>query len=200
VRDHPPALYLALAACALLAAFGAACGDDSTPSTVAKVTVSGSPTAAGDLHAAEIVPKLDDIGFKLISQGKPNASTNFQDVALAQYQDSSTPPMTSRVEISVLPDVATATTHFGILSEALRNPPPGLFGGDTTQQDTAAPGPGDQSKSFVTATPDDHGNFVWSDSYRFGRTFVIVYTISNDQGKALATRKAIAEHIQKNTN
>lgn len=176
--------------------FAAACGGSDTPKTVAQVTVSGSPTAAGELHAAEIVPKLDDIGFKLTSQGKPNASANFQDVALAQYQSNSTPPMSARVEISVLPDVATATKQFGILSEALRNPPLGLFGADTKQQETPSPGPGDQSKSFVTETPDTGGNYVWSDSYRFGRTFVIVYTMASDKAGALSTRKAIAEQIQ----
>ncbi len=196
MRNHRGALQAALALCLACCALAAACGGGDTPSTIAKVTVSGTPTVQGELHAAEIVPKLDDLGFKLISQGKPSASTNFQDVALAQYQSNSTPPMSARVEISVLPDVATATTQFGILSEALRNPPAGLFGADTKQLDTPSPGPGDESKSFVTETPDTGGNYVWSDSYRFGRTFVIVYTISNDKAKALSTRKAIAEQIE----
>ncbi len=163
------------------------------------MTVSGSP-AADDLHAAAIVPKLDDIGFKLISQGKPPASTNFQDVALAQYEKQSAPAMNARVEISVLPDVDTATRQFSILSDALRNPPPGLFGGpDAVQKDTARSGPGDQGRAYVTDKPDGQGNLVYSDSYRFGRTFVIVYLVSADEAQALTARKAIAEHIEANT-
>ena len=199
MRNHRRALWVALAACLLIGALAAACGGGGTPKTIAQVTANGTPRAAGELHAAEIVPKLDDLGFELISQGKPAASTNFQDVALAQYQSNSTPPMSARVEVSVLADVATATSQFAVLSEALRNPPPGLFGGDTAQQDTPSTGLGDESKSFVTATPDSSGNFVWSDSYRFGRTFVIVYTISNDQAKAMSTRKSIAQQIQLRT-
>jgi hypothetical protein len=199
VRNHRRALPAALGAVLLLGALMAACGGSGTPKTVAQVTAGGSPRPAGELHAAEIVPKLDDLGFKLISQGKPAATTNFQDVALAQYQSDSTPPMSARVEVSVLADEATATKQFAVLSEALRNPPPGLFGGDTTQQDTPSTGLGDESKSFVTATPDSNGNSVWSDSYRFGRTFVIVYTISNDPTKAMSARKSIAQQIELRT-
>lgn len=183
----------------LAAVLLAACGGDDAPRTVANVTVTASP-AADELHAAAIMPTLDDIGFKLISQGKPPASTNFQDVALAQYEKRDAPAMNARVEISVLPDVATATKQFGILSDALRNPPPGLFGGpDTVQKDAPRSGPGDEGRSYVTDKPDGQGNLVYSDSYRFGRTFAIVYLVSGDEAQALTARKAIAEHIEANT-
>ena len=161
--------------------------------------MSGSPPNATELHAAEIVPKLDDIGFKLTQQGKPPASTNFQDVALARYEKAASPAMGARIEISVLPDVDTATKQFAVLSEALRNPPPDLFGPNAQQKDTPRAGPGDEGKSFVTTKPDDKGNLVWSDSYRFGRTFVIVYLLSNNEPEALKARKAIAERIQART-
>ena len=174
----------------------AGCGGDDAPKTVANVSVTGSPASGSELHAAEIMPKLDDLGFKLTQQGKPGATTNFQDVALAQYEKTASPAMGARVEISVLADVDTATKQFAVLSEALRNPPPDLFGPNAQQKDTSRSGPGDEGKSFVTAKPDGQGNFVWSDSYRFGRTFVIVYLLSNNEPEALKARKAIAEHIQ----
>jgi hypothetical protein len=142
-----------------------------------------------------LLPKLDDLGFAPPQTGKPSATTNFQDVALAQYTKSTSPVMAARVEISVLPDVDTATKQFAVLSEALRNPPPDLFGPNSTQTDTARSGPGDQGKSFVTAKADGQGNYVWSDSYRFGRTFVVVYLIATNDKDAAPVRKAIAERI-----
>jgi hypothetical protein len=161
-----------------------------------KVTASPAP---GELHAVELLPKLDDLGFAQTQTGKPSATTNFQDVALAQYVKSSSPAMAARVEISVLPDVTTATQQFGVLSEALRNPPPDLFGPNSQQSDTTRSGPGDEGRAFVTAKPDGQGNYVWSDAYRFGRTFVVVYLIATNEKDALPVRKAIAEHIAAGT-
>lgn len=185
------ALGLVVSIAAAVAVAG--CGDDA-PGTVAHVTVTGSPATAAT--AAEIIPNLEDLGFKLIQQGKPAASTNVQDVALAQYQRTTPTQMAARVEVSVLPDAATATTTFGTLSEALRNPPPDLFGPNATQVDGTATGVGDQSKAFVTAKPDGQGNFVFTDSYRFGRTFVITYLVAKSSDDAANTRKAIAERVK----
>jgi hypothetical protein len=162
---------------------------------VADVTTT-APTGPIAAHAAEVIPNLDDLGFKLTQQGKPTASTNVQDVSLAQYQKTANPPMSARVEISVLADVPTATTTFGTLSEALRNPPPGLFGPNATQVDGPPTGVGEQSKAFVTAQPDGQGNYVFTDAYRFGRTFVITYLIAKNPAEALTARKAIAEKVK----
>jgi hypothetical protein len=145
------------------------------------------------------MPDLTDLGFTAAGVQKPAASTNFQDVAIQQYSKTSFPPMGARVEISVLADKDIATTQFGVLSEALRNPPPDLFGPDSQQNDAATTGIGDQTKAFKTAKPDGQGNFVWSDSYRFKNTFVIVYVLSNNDAEALKVRTAIAQHIQKLT-
>lgn len=187
------ASLLASVSIAVAVAALSGCGDD-TPGTVANVTVTGSPATAAT--AAEIIPKLEDLGFTLVQQGKPAASTNTQDVAIAQYQRTTPTQMAARVEVSVLPDVATATTTFGTLSEALRNPPPDLFGPNATQVDGTATGVGDQSKAFVTAKPDGQGNFVFTDSYRFGRTFVITYLVAKSSDDAVKTRKAIAEKVK----
>lgn len=141
------------------------------------------------------MPKLDDLGFTAGGIQKPPASTNFQDVALQQYNKTSFPPMGARIEISVLPDADTATKQFAVLSDALRNPPPDLFGPNSQQNDSAVTGAGDESKAFVTAKPDAQGNYVWSDSYRFGKTFVIVYLLSNNQQEATKMRRSVADRI-----
>jgi hypothetical protein len=204
LREHRPpqsaasrracglALLLALSACLVLLL--SACGDD-TPSTVANVKTTASP-AAGELHAAEVVPDLKAAGFTLTQSQKPPVTTNFQDVIIAQFQKTASPAAGARVEISVLKDVETATSQFDILSAALRNPPQDLFGANTTQTDTPRSGPGDEGKAFRTANPDGQGQYVWSDAYRFGRTFVIVYVLTAaSPDDALAIRKAIGDQI-----
>jgi hypothetical protein len=173
-----------------------ACGDD-PPKTVANVTVTGVAGTPAAKHAVELMPDLSSLGFTAAGVQRPTASTNFQDVAIQQYTKTGAPPMGARVEISVLEDAATATQRFSVLSEALRNPPPDLFGPDSQQNDTATTGVGDQGKSFKTAKPDAQGNYVWSDSYRFKNAFVIVYLLSNDDAAALKMRTSIAQQIEK---
>lgn len=194
-QRRPAGRSAALIAVALVGALAVVgCGGDSNV-TIANVTVTGSqqPSAA---TAAEIIPKLDDLGLTLVQQGKPAAVTSSQDAAIAQYQKTSAPAMLARVEVSVLPDVPTATTTFGTLSEALRNIPPDLFGVAATQIDNTSTGIGDQSRAFITAKPDGQGNYVFTDSYRFGRTFVITYLVAKNPDDALKTRKAIAEKVK----
>lgn len=188
-------LALSLAAIVLIAACG---GGGSKTVTDAGKIASSTPGTHGT-QAAEtalgLLPKLDDIGFKLVQTGKPTVNQTGLDAAIGQYARTTPTAMTARIEISLYPDVAKATSQFGVLSDALQNPPPGLFGPDTSQQDTDRPGPGDQGKSYVTSTPDGQGNYVWSDSYRFGRSFVVVYTLGTDAKDALTVRKTIGERL-----
>ncbi|MGH2634141.1 MAG: hypothetical protein ACRDG3_12085 [Tepidiformaceae bacterium] len=177
----------------------AACGGGSskTVSDAGKLASAsaGTPHARATQTALGFMPKLDDIGFTLTQTGKPTVAQTGLDGAIGQYVRTTPTAMSARVEISLYPDVATATSQFGVLSDALQNPPPGLFGPDTTQTDTSRPGPGDEGKSYVTSTPDGNGNFVWSDSYRFGRSVVVVYTLGTDAKDALTVRKAIGERL-----
>lgn len=187
---------------ALVAVLGVAgaCGGGSskTVSDAGKIASSTpeTPGAKATETAVELLPKLDDLGFTLTQTGKPTVAQAGLDAAIGQYTRTSPTAMSARIEISLYPDVATATSQFTVLSGALQNPPPGLFGPDTTQTDTARPGPGDEGKSYVTSKPDGNGNFVWSDSYRFGRSFVVVYTLGTDAKQALTVRTQIAERLQ----
>ena len=188
-----------LAALALVAACGG--GSSKTVSDAGKIASStaGTPGAQTPETALGLLPKLDDIGFTLMQTGKPTVNQTGQDGAIGQYARTAPTAMTARIEIRVYPDITTATSQFGTLSQALQNPPPGFFGPGTTQTDTARPGPGDQGKSYVTSTPDDKGNFIWSDTYRFGRAFVVVYTLGTDANDALTVRKTIGERLAAET-
>lgn len=188
---------LTLSAAALLFA---ACGGDDVSKTVKGAAATPTSAGAGPAgtttkKAAEMLPKLDGIGFKMTQQGAPSANTSGLEAVLAQYERTAPTPMGARVEIRVFADETTATTQFGTLSEALRNPPPDLFGPNATQADTARPGPGDQGKSYVTAKPDGQGNYVWTDAYRFGRAFVIVYGLGRESPDTLQARRAIGEQL-----
>ena len=101
-----------------------------------------------------------------------------------------------KVETTVLKDAAAATAQWASISTALRNPPPDLFGGNSTQRETAATNIGDQSKAYVTASPDKDGALVWSDAYRFGRSVAIVQVLSRNEAEAQKARVAIAEKIR----
>lgn len=102
---------------------------------------------------------------------------------------------TLRVEINMQPSVDQATAQYGPLSEALRNPPPDLFGAGATQTDGTLAFQADQSKSYRTAKPDGQGYYVFSDIYRMGRAVVIVYAIGQDTNDTADARKTVAEEI-----
>lgn len=100
-----------------------------------------------------------------------------------------------RTEFNLHPTVDAATQQYGPISEALRNPPPDLFGPNATQQDNSAVFQADQSKSYKTVKADGQGLRVFTDSYRMGRAVVIVYIIGPDGAETDAVRKLAAEQI-----
>lgn len=104
--------------------------------------------------------------------------------------------MAARVDITVMPSEADATRQWETLSQALRNPPPDLFGGSSTQKDAPATNVGDQSKAYVTTKPDTNGTLVWTDVYRFGRVVTVVQVLSRNEPEALKARTVIAEKIR----
>lgn len=188
-RSHRARGRVALALLALLALFGAvACGggdDDDTANG-----------AAPALTAADLLPDLSGSGFSLVQSGRVPGAAESQDANFAIYARQSAVSQ-ARVEVNMHPTPDAATDQFNTIAEALRNPPPDLFGPNATQADNQAVFQGDQSRSYVTTKPDGQGNLVYTDAYRFGRAVVIVYVIGNDQQAAAETRKDIAEQVSK---
>ncbi len=93
--------------------------------------------------------------------------------------------------------VDVATTQFNTIADALRNPPPDLFGPGTTQADGAPVYQAGQSRSYVTSKPDAQGNLVYTDAHRFERAVVILYVISNDPAEAALLREQLADWIDR---
>jgi len=148
------------------------------------------------ITAAGLIPDLAPLGFTIGQSERDPAAQPGQDAHRALFQQTASPQMGVKVETTVLKDAAAATAQWASISAALRNPPPDLFGGKSTQKDTAATNIGDQSKAYVTASPDKDGTLVWSDAYRFGRSVAIVQVLSRNEAEAQKARVAIAEKIR----
>jgi len=153
----------------------------------------GSAPAA---TAADLIPDLSGGGFTMAETGRVPGATTAQDAHYAVFGKAG-PVSSVRVEVNMHPDVGAATKQYSTISEALRNPPPDLFGPNATQRDNEAVYQADQSRSYVTTKPDGQGNLVYTDAYRFGRAVVIVYMISSDPAEAAKIRKDIAERMAK---
>lgn len=174
----------------------AACGGGDDVSKTIK-DVPTQPGQAGTatetvLTAAGLLPTLDDLGFKMGSPQK--IPTTNGDAVAVQYASQGTGITGIRIDLTVLPTADQARSSMNAAAGAIPNPPPGT---DIPGPNTAAtrPGPGDDGQSFVTQRPDQNGTLVWTDLYRFGRVFAIVYSQGKDVPNAMATRKAVAERI-----
>ena len=134
------------------------------------------------------------LGFKPSSQLVPGlADTATTKVVL--YENASGPVKSVRFEISIAESTEAATQKFNAFATALKNPPPGMFGGDTKQLDGTPAFQADQSQSYKTDKPDQQGGVVFTDLHRFGRAVVIVYSIGPDSPETAQVRKAVAEKM-----
>jgi hypothetical protein len=134
------------------------------------------------------------LGFKAATDQLPGFNeTDAAKVAL--FENPAGKVKSVRFEITIAPNVNVATAQFTALADALKNPPPGLFGADTKQTDGQSVFQGDQSRSYKTDKPDKEGTLVFSDIHRFGRAIVIMYSIGPDGPDTAALRKQVAEQI-----
>ncbi|MGE3075738.1 MAG: hypothetical protein AB7N24_18630 [Dehalococcoidia bacterium] len=182
------ALFVAL----LLLAIGiAGCGGDDDDDAADPGTTTGGATTA-----AELAPGRSVSSFAVAESGRVPGSTQNQDTFYGIYVPKSPGAVqTMRVEINMQPNVEQATAQYGPLSEALRNPPPDLFGAGATQVDGTPAYQADQSKSYRTEKPDGQGYYVFSDIHRMGRAVVIIYAIGPDTKETADARKKVAEDI-----
>lgn len=177
-----------------MAVVAAGCGSGSDGGSKAASTSGGDQRQA--LTAANVIPDLAPLGFTKGQSERDPAALPGQDAHRALYQQQAAPQMAARVDVTVLPSDADAIKQWETLSQALRNPPPDLFGGSSTQKDAPATNVGDQSKAYVTAKPDTNGTLVWTDVYRFGRVVSVVQVLSRNEPEALKARTSIAEKIR----
>jgi len=173
-------------------AFVACGGDDDDAAGDAPTSVArGSATAA-----AGLIPDLSKAGFTTAVSDRVPGSTQNQDTAYAIFAQGVGGKVASiRTEIILHSNSAKADAQYGPLAEALRNPPPDLFGGAAVQADGTLAFQGDRSKSYQTTKPDGQGNFVFSDIYRMGRAVVIIYTVGPASEETASIRKQVAEAV-----
>ncbi|WP_322795294.1 hypothetical protein [Tepidiforma sp.] len=100
-----------------------------------------------------------------------------------------------RVEVSLHPTAEAASAQFGPIAEALKNPPPDLFGPGTVQTEGQPVYQAEGARSYVTARPDRDGNLVYTDAYRMGRAVIIVYTLGSDADAVRSVREGVARRL-----
>ncbi|MFN8618659.1 MAG: hypothetical protein U0837_16345 [Dehalococcoidia bacterium] len=158
---------------------------------------SDSGTSSAATTAADLTPDLSSKGLTITQSGKAAGSTQNQDAFTAQFAGptGAGKVVAARTDVNLHPTVDAATQQYGAISEALRNPPPDLFGPNATQDDNAPVFQADQVKSYKTAKTDVNGTRVYTDAYRMGRAVVIVYVIGPDGAETDAVRKLAAQKI-----
>jgi hypothetical protein len=172
-----------------LFAFAACGGDDDDPAS--PTSPQGVPTAR---TAEEVIPDMAALGFKPAAEQLPGINQG-DSSKIALYENPAGAVKSVRFEIAVAPNTNVAQAQFTALADALKNPPPGLFGADTNQIPGTAVFQGDQSRSYKTDKPDKEGTIVFSDIHRFGRAIVIMYSIGSEGAEAESVRKALAEQM-----
>lgn len=166
----------------------AGCGGDDDSEDDPSETTATVQTAT---TAAEMVPDVASLGFEPVQDAAPALETDNSKIVLFENPSGDVPSL--RLEIVLAPNVETATSQFGALADALRNPPPGLFGADAKQTDGTTVYQADQSRSYQTDKPDNQGTIVFSDIHRFGRAIAIMYTIGEPGAESESVRKQVAE-------
>ncbi len=146
----------------------------------------------GEKSAKERVPDLSDQGFAIIEEGRDELADPALDTYKALYQSSD--GRAAIVLVYVENSVEEAQGHYATLATALENPPPEFFGGDAEQAAADALGLGDESRAFVTATPDKLGNLVWTDIYRSGKVVLITQVLAAGDSAA-DLRTTIADKV-----
>lgn len=143
-----------------------------------------------------MAPDLAKAGFTTAESGRVPGSTQNQDTFYGIYvQAKGGKVQTVRVEINLQASADDAAAQYVPLAEALRNPPPDLFGAGAVQQDGVPAYQADQSKSYRTSKPDGQLNYVFSDIHRMERAVVIIYSIGPDAAETVNVRRQVAEEI-----
>ncbi len=143
------------------------------------------------MDARALVPKLDDLGFRVIEEG-PEPGVPAPVVSAAAIYRSEDLLKQVQVRTRVMPDEDAARQEFGVLSEALRNPPKEFLGIEAKFVDTASPQIADERKSYKTEAADGRGYSAWTDLYRQGRTVIILQVVDNTSD-GLPLRQQVGE-------
>lgn len=175
-----------------------ACGDGDGDSSATSAPTQTNLTDER-FTAADLIPDLQSDGFKREESGRPEGASPAQDVHFALFSGEGAIAAV-RLETSRLATRDEASAQFSAFAEALRNPPPDLFGPNASQSDGVPVYQADQSRSYVTTAPDGEGNLVYTDIHRFDRAIAIIYLIASDEDEAATLREQLADWMHRQVN
>ncbi|MEX2081089.1 MAG: hypothetical protein WEC33_05690 [Dehalococcoidia bacterium] len=191
-------LLVGVAAFALLALTGG--DDDATPADDA------TPVPA--VTAAEALPNLVDLGFRLQDQGKDPLVGAEQDMARAIYGPTSGRNRQVLMRVYFADSEAEAFELFGKIAQAYAVMPvqallaqdpteasPDLPGGPANVSSDSGPALGDEQAWYETTQPDSEGKAVWTDIYILGRAVVAIQLLDLETADSLAARTEIARRV-----
>lgn len=92
-------------------------------------------------------------------------------------------------------DESLAAQQFTALRTALKNPPPDALGGPATMVDAEPVEIGEDRHAYVTEEPDSHGNLVWTDVVREGRTVAVLQLLAPGDGDHRELRASILGRV-----
>ena len=167
-----------MAAGIIVAAVGCGGDDDDETGATATQPAATAGTPAVSVEAKSLVPKLEDLGFKLVEQTREPGLPENIDSAAAIYRGEDLLQQV-QIRIRVEPDEATAKQEFEQFAVLLKNPPKEFLGVEAKFVDADSPPLGDERKSYKTAQPDGRGYSAWTDLYRQGRTVVLIQVVDN---------------------
>lgn len=143
--------------------------------------------------AEDLIPDLTTEGYALADEFSQPVGGTGQDNYRRAYQKPD--GGVALVDVTVYANEADAKQAYTVISEAWRNPPPGVFGGITKFEDTPSPEVGDERHSYVSANADSTGNRAWTDVYRKANVVIVVQTLDRGDTDQLPLRKSFADGV-----
>ena len=166
-------------------AFG--CGDDDDGGANA--------TAAAPLSASALVPQLQTKGYNQTVPQKVDG-TGKVDVAFTIYELATGAKTQGRIEVRVYPTAEIAGGDYTAQAAGWKTPPPGLFGADLGNADSAPVSGFTDAKAYTAGKPDAKGNRVFTDVYRQGRVIAVTHVLAPDAAGAQGLRQLLADDVK----
>lgn len=174
----------------VLAVVGSACGGDDDENTPAATSTPEPP--------AELVPELGDLGYQKLPSSQDVIEVPGAKQSRVDFQIAGVEPRKVTFHMYTHSQLAMAQDTFAKVRESWKNPPPGLLGArNVTNEDTTGPDLGDEHHAFRTDRPDNTGDRIWTDVYRFGTTVAVVQVLDRDTADGqLELRTQLASRLE----
>lgn len=143
--------------------------------------------------AEELIPDLTTEGYVLADEFSQPLGGGGQDNYRKAYQKPN--GGIALVDVTVFATEDDAKQAYAQVSEAWRNPPPGVFGGIEKFEETPSPDAGDERRSYVSANADSTGNRAWTDVYRDANVVIVVQTLDRGDTDQLPLRKSFVDGV-----